>query len=77
LKTIIKNTEIKKNISFHCSRHTFAVRQIRAGTDIHTLSKLLGHSSINMTEKYLHLADLDKQTAFNNLPELTLNLYIK
>lgn len=34
---------IKKDITFHCARHTFAVMMLDIGTDLYTVSKLLGH----------------------------------
>ena len=39
---------------FHDLRHTFATRLAQAGVDIYTISKLLGHSSVKMTERYAH-----------------------
>jgi integrase len=36
----------------HRLRHTFAVEQLKAGVDIRTVSKALGHSSVTVTEKY-------------------------
>jgi integrase len=46
-------------IRFHDMRHSFATRLIRAGVDIITVQKLLGHSKITMTERYAHsLADV-------------------
>jgi len=42
--------------SVHTFRHTFASQLVMAGANIFTVSKLLGHSSIEMTEKYAHLA---------------------
>jgi integrase len=38
-----------KNFTFHDFRHTFATRLVLAGVDLATVSKLLGHSSIQMT----------------------------
>jgi len=45
-----------ENACLHTLRHTFASHLVMSGVDIMTLSKLLGHSSITMTEKYAHLA---------------------
>ncbi len=42
---------------FHSLRHTFATRQLEAGLDIYTLSKLMGHADISTTEIYLHMCD--------------------
>ncbi|MGA2363847.1 MAG: site-specific integrase [Candidatus Aminicenantales bacterium] len=39
---------------FHDCRHTFASRALEAGADLVSVSKILGHSSIAMTAKYLH-----------------------
>lgn len=44
------------DVTAHTLRHTFASRLVQAGTDLFTVSKLLGHASIRMTERYSHLA---------------------
>jgi integrase len=55
------------HIRFHDMRHSFATRLIRAGADIITVQKLLGHSKITMTERYAHsLADV-KMSAVSKL----------
>jgi len=43
-----------KNLRFHDLRHTFATRLVLSGVDLATVSKLLGHSSIQMTMRYSH-----------------------
>lgn len=40
-------------VSAHTLRHTYAVRSLEAGTDVYKLSRLMGHSSVSVTEGYL------------------------
>ncbi len=47
----------------HDTRHTFACRKLRAGVDLYTVSKLLRHASIAMTERYTHLSRGDLKAA--------------
>jgi integrase len=42
-------------IRFHDLRHTFASNFLMGGGNIYDLQKILGHSTIQMTERYLHL----------------------
>lgn len=66
----IKTTGIKKHITFHCARHTFACLLLSYGTDIYTTSKLLGHTSVKTTEIYAHIVDEKKRAAVDNIPKL-------
>ena len=43
---------IQKHVTFHTSRHTFAVNILAHGGDIYTLSKLLGHKRVTTTQIY-------------------------
>ncbi len=63
---------ITKKITFHCARHTFAVLQLTLGTEIFTLSKLLGHSELKTTQIYAKIIDEKKREAVNKIPDLTI-----
>ncbi len=63
---------IHKNITFHCARHTFATLQLTLGTDIYTVSKLLGHKKIETTQIYGKIIDATKVAAVNRIPDLNL-----
>ena len=61
---------ITKDFTFHCSRHTFAVMLLNSGTDIYTVSKLLGHREIATTQIYAHLVDARKQEAVDKISDI-------
>lgn len=60
---------IDKKITFHCGRHSFAVMMLDLGTDIYTVSKLLGHRELSTTQIYAKVLDKNKQKAVANIPE--------
>jgi integrase len=49
-------TDRRQKAVIHTMRHTFASWLVQQGTPLYTVSKLMGHSSIRMTERYAHLA---------------------
>lgn len=58
---------VKKKITFHCARHTFATLQLSNDTDIYTVSKLLGHKHLKTTEIYTKVIDKKKIEAANKI----------
>lgn len=63
----ILDAGISKKITFHCFRHTFATLQLSMGTDIYTVSKMLGHKDLNTTQIYAKIIDETKRTASNRI----------
>ncbi|OUP11572.1 recombinase [Mediterranea sp. An20] len=56
---------IRKHITYHCSRHTAATLLLTLGADLYTVSKILGHRSIRMTEVYAKIVDKKKIETMN------------
>jgi integrase len=63
----IMKAGIEKHITFHCSRHTYATLQLTLGTDIFTVSKLLGHRHLKTTQIYANVIDEKKTVAANRI----------
>ena len=70
IKRWVLRAGIQKEITFHCGRHTFAVLMLDLGTDIYTVSKLLGHRELNTTQIYAKVLDKNKQAAVAKIPSI-------
>jgi len=50
LKAIAETAGIRKKVTFHVSRHTFATMMLTAGADLYTISTLIGHTDVRITQ---------------------------
>ena len=73
IRVWVARAGIKKDITFHCGRHTFATMMLSLGTDIYTVSKLLGHKFISTTQIYAKVVDKRKREAVLGIPSLLNN----
>ena len=77
LERWIKASGITKHITFHCFRHTFATLQLANGTDIYTVSKMLGHTNVRTTQIYTKVVDEKKESAADAIKIKLTNLNAK
>lgn len=70
LKELCHAADIKKHITFHCARVTCATQLLSRGTDIYTVSRILGHTDIKTTMVYLRLLDDTLVKAIDSLDQI-------
>ena len=70
LKKWLSDAGILKPVTFHTARHTFATLLLTQKQDLYTVSKLLGHKSIKVTQIYAEVVDRKKRDAVNSLSGL-------
>ena len=59
------NTLTHLSAPIHIARHTFATMMLTLGADLYTVSKLLGHTSVRMTQVYAKIVNKKKDDAVN------------
>lgn len=63
----LKDAEITKDITFHSFRHTYATLQLANGTDLFTISKMLGHKNLKTTQIYAKIVSESKKQTTNKI----------
>jgi integrase/recombinase XerD len=70
LRSWLKNAGIEKHITWHCARHSFATLLIANDVDVLLTSKLLGHTSLTHTLRYVRVVEEQKVKAVNRIPSI-------
>ncbi|MBM3455482.1 MAG: site-specific integrase [Bacteroidetes bacterium] len=67
IKAWVKRAGINKNITWHNARHSFGTNLVLMDTNIFKTSKLLGHTTLKHTQRYIHLASILKERTTDKL----------
>jgi integron integrase len=70
LKRVVTRAGIRKRITSHAFRHSFATHLLMAGEDIRTVQELLGHNDVSTTMIYLHCLNNRERTVVSPLDRL-------
>ena len=73
LKEIATICKIDKYLTTHVARHTYATVCLSQGVSLKNVSKMLGHASVKMTERYARVLDSSILRDMNNIRD-TMNL---
>lgn len=72
LKSLADSAGIKKEVSPHTLRHSFATELLNNGADLRVIQELLGHENLETTEIYSHLQNKKIKDDYNNHPHAHL-----
>lgn len=71
IKKYAEKAGIPKDVTPHMLRHSYGTFYIKDGGNVETLQKLMGHSNINTTMIYVHLASIDTENGMRRFIEFT------
>jgi integrase len=73
----LRRAGIREHFRLYDLRHTYATRAAQAGIDVLTLAALLGHTTVQMTSRYVHPTDQHKQEAVQKLEAYNADVFFR
>ena len=70
MKTALLKAKIKKPVTLHWLRHSYATHLLESGTDIRYIQEILGHKSSRTTEIYTHVSTRSLQKIISPFDDL-------
>lgn len=71
-KNAARKADVKKKISIHTLRHSFATHLLEKGVNLRVIQQFLGHSSLKTTSVYLHIANIDLSRVSSPLDDMDI-----
>ena len=72
-KSYVKKTDLQNTVNFHGLRHSCATFMLRKGFDALEVKEMLGHKSVEITNRYVHLVSNDRKNKAEKLGLITNN----